>query len=864
MSQPPPVQLESLLAYEPFVRRVLRQMMVGEDQVSDLVQETWLRALNRPPQEGRPVRAWLATVARNLARDLHRNRHRSVRREQEVAREECDDSLQRAQDRLELQQHLVQAVLGLEEPLKQVMLLSFYEELTSAQVATRLGLSESSVRRARKQALERLRGNLDESVDGGRGADGDRHALGAAEGGGRETGGGGHGAPLPALRLGSLVCFGRSRRAGVVAGPRQSAVLLGGVLRAGACARPAVCNRPHRSERGTRARSSDLGGQRRCHGPRLPRACFTARACHLHRARTRRRRTRARHGRMGICALVPRPGGFASIEALRAMEDIARFPGHFFPYTRFRSEVRRTDAEGYVDLPLTGPSIVVMGQDGQRGFLEAVPDARAVQGEGRSLTVQARGDVPMEVRVLDPDGRPLAGAPVALLRVPVTNGTQRGVETLADLGVTRVGGAGLEFRRIPGLMQADPDQEYVWRAELRIPGVPFVAVDMEADGPTVLHAPATAMLRVHLARPLKERQGVLRVEERDVDTPWSLSAPLDADAERSGFLIRVGLGQRFTVTFDDYGRGEGPSWSGTGPNEPGTVQPVYLGVLEPARVRGILTLPETGAAPPALPFRLMALGVRGKVLAQLTVVPDADGAFSVALPGATEPELLGYELLADWKVGEAWRQYRAAIAIDPHAGVREWDLGEVRLGTQPWALTGMCSDGRGIPVAGLSVEAVDSEGTVLARDTTRESGEFQMRALWSEQVFVRVAPASGWYATDEQQAVPDFQDRQVSVLPYGSLQGTVIVPEGLDSPVVQLESEQPGWQSLLPWTCEVDETGRFAFPQLRAGSYRLRIEDGSGVRVELPGLRVGAGETCPDARLQGVHLEGSNPSAAPR
>ncbi|MEZ6019060.1 MAG: sigma-70 family RNA polymerase sigma factor [Planctomycetota bacterium] len=723
MSQPPPVQLESLLAYEPFVRRVLRQMMVGEDQVSDLVQETWLRALNRPPQEGRPVRAWLATVARNLARDLHRNRHRSVRREQEVAREECDDSLQRAQDRLELQQHLVQAVLGLEEPLKQVMLLSFYEELTSAQVATRLGLSESSVRRARKQALERLRGNLDESVDGGRGAwmaIGMPWVLpkaGAAKLVGADTARrflpSGL-APWFALVgvAGLVLWLDRGKAPSFSVASFEQGPALGPQSATGPIEASAV---PAPDPVILAASGAATGpGSRALASPPEP-ATFTVRVLDG---------GEPVQG-MDVWAFAPSfrgPGGFASIEALRAMEDIARFPGHFFPYTRFRSEVRRTDAEGYVDLPLTGPSIVVMGQDGQRGFLEAVPDARAVQGEGRSLTVQARGDVPMEVRVLDPDGRPLAGAPVALLRVPVTNGTQRGVETLADLGVTRVGGAGLEFRRIPGLMQADPDQEYVWRAELRIPGVPFVAVDMEADGPTVLHAPATAMLRVHLARPLKERQGVLRVEERDVDTPWSLSAPLDADAERSGFLIRVGLGQRFTVTFDDYGRGEGPSWSGTGPNEPGTVQPVYLGVLEPARVRGILTLPETGAAPPALPFRLMALGVRGKVLAQLTVVPDADGAFSVALPGATEPELLGYELLADWKVGEAWRQYRAAIAIDPHAGVREWDLGEVRLGTQPWALTGMCSDGRGIPVAGLSVEAVDSEGTVLARDTTRESG----------------------------------------------------------------------------------------------------------------------------------------------
>lgn len=64
-------------------------------------------------------------------------------------------------ERIELQRCVSEAVLALPEPYRSVVSLRYYEDLSSAQIARRLGVPEATVRVRLMRALERLRRKLD-------------------------------------------------------------------------------------------------------------------------------------------------------------------------------------------------------------------------------------------------------------------------------------------------------------------------------------------------------------------------------------------------------------------------------------------------------------------------------------------------------------------------------------------------------------------------------------------------------------------------------------------------------------------------------------------------------------------------------
>ncbi len=161
MSQTPRPSTETLLQHEPFIRAVVRGLLFDEGRVQDVVQETWLTALRRPPRAGGSLRAWLARVAENLAKDSYRNTSRRTIREQAVARPESVESVDVTYERLAAQREVVDIVLALKEPYKGVVLLSYYQGLSAAEIAERLGRSAATVRSQLSRAHEILRCALD-------------------------------------------------------------------------------------------------------------------------------------------------------------------------------------------------------------------------------------------------------------------------------------------------------------------------------------------------------------------------------------------------------------------------------------------------------------------------------------------------------------------------------------------------------------------------------------------------------------------------------------------------------------------------------------------------------------------------------
>ncbi|MBP2705007.1 sigma-70 family RNA polymerase sigma factor [Microbispora sp. RL4-1S] len=130
-------------------------------RAEDVVQETLLRAWRHPSvQEGRPVRAWLFTVARNLVVDQHRAR---MARPQETGDEAlavlpADDELDRALESW----GVAEALASLRPEHREVLLETYYRGRSVKEASEVLGIPPGTVKSRTYYALRALKLALEE------------------------------------------------------------------------------------------------------------------------------------------------------------------------------------------------------------------------------------------------------------------------------------------------------------------------------------------------------------------------------------------------------------------------------------------------------------------------------------------------------------------------------------------------------------------------------------------------------------------------------------------------------------------------------------------------------------------------------
>ncbi len=154
-------ELEKLMSELSWLKRIASALVRDESDAKDLVQETWLVAAEHAPTDGRPFKPWLSRVALNLVR--MRSRASKRRRAREVAVEPSAESSPTPDEligRLRAQRVVADEVLRLAEPYRNMVLLHYFEDLSSAEIARRSGIPEGTVRRRLKVALDELRGRL--------------------------------------------------------------------------------------------------------------------------------------------------------------------------------------------------------------------------------------------------------------------------------------------------------------------------------------------------------------------------------------------------------------------------------------------------------------------------------------------------------------------------------------------------------------------------------------------------------------------------------------------------------------------------------------------------------------------------------
>ncbi len=164
MTTPPRLAAPLVEAETAPLRRLARALVDDTALADDLVQDTWLAAVRSPPELDRPIRPWLARV---LRRNLASVRRSSMRR---AARERAVAPLGATEDppaeRVESIGMLLREIERLSASDRELLQLVFWDGLSSAECAARLGRPASTVRTRVQRTLERLRTRLDRRCGG--------------------------------------------------------------------------------------------------------------------------------------------------------------------------------------------------------------------------------------------------------------------------------------------------------------------------------------------------------------------------------------------------------------------------------------------------------------------------------------------------------------------------------------------------------------------------------------------------------------------------------------------------------------------------------------------------------------------------
>jgi RNA polymerase sigma factor (sigma-70 family) len=161
-------QPEELLAHAGWLRALAATLVRDASSADDLVQDTWIAALQRPPRADRPLRPWLARVLRNLAKNERRASRRRAEHELDAHPAGSGQGSDELVAELEGQRLLVEALLGLEEPLRSTIVLRYFRGLDATRIGEMQGVPPGTVRWRLKQGIEALRARMDARFGGSR------------------------------------------------------------------------------------------------------------------------------------------------------------------------------------------------------------------------------------------------------------------------------------------------------------------------------------------------------------------------------------------------------------------------------------------------------------------------------------------------------------------------------------------------------------------------------------------------------------------------------------------------------------------------------------------------------------------------
>ncbi|TAJ18227.1 MAG: sigma-70 family RNA polymerase sigma factor [Planctomycetota bacterium] len=150
-----------LQAHSDRIRALALQLIRDPAGADDAAQEAWLVALRRGFDPDALPTSWWRETLRKLRGTQVRGRDRRTARETVAARGEGVEAADVRLAHEETLRTVTDAVLELDESYREVVLLRFFEQAGTAEIAARLGCPEATVRTRLNRALAQLREKLD-------------------------------------------------------------------------------------------------------------------------------------------------------------------------------------------------------------------------------------------------------------------------------------------------------------------------------------------------------------------------------------------------------------------------------------------------------------------------------------------------------------------------------------------------------------------------------------------------------------------------------------------------------------------------------------------------------------------------------
>jgi RNA polymerase sigma-70 factor (ECF subfamily) len=160
---PTPLDLDQeLRRHGGALRRLARELVRDGAAADDAVQETWLHAARRPPDERAQLGGWLATVLRRVVARSRRGERRRVERERAAVVGVAEPDHAEVAARAEIAQRLLAAVNELDAPYRDTIWQRYFEDLPPRAIAQRSGVPVATVKSRLQRGLQQLRGRLGE------------------------------------------------------------------------------------------------------------------------------------------------------------------------------------------------------------------------------------------------------------------------------------------------------------------------------------------------------------------------------------------------------------------------------------------------------------------------------------------------------------------------------------------------------------------------------------------------------------------------------------------------------------------------------------------------------------------------------
>ncbi len=564
-----------------------------------------------------------------------------------------------------------------------------------------------------------------------------------------------------------------------------------------------------------------------------------------------------------------------AFRALRQMEDVGGVLERL-------SRRFRTDTKGEVRVPFAEYGLVVGARTERWFHFEMLEDPEP--GGEFVLVLQPRSQV--QAQVFGPDGRPVAGVPVALtIKFGSFAQPMMTVKTKGKDGIATI-------RDFAPLVQMGPMEAAGVELALALPLTEPVAEPVDVDEleeePYLLELPATGEVVVEVldwaGEPVDQEVDVLlgAVPEGN-DFRISFSGPAMpgagqaivalVDGEARFPFVGLGMELQASVKLADYP--EALTVLSMGPAVAG--QSVRL-LIQPNAPSTVLTGRAVDAEGEAMVETKLSLVFseeteHGENSDWSDLKTDSKGRFRYAIgaPGDTAVVSRSLELRVPGKEwGESLAMTRIELALAYPPG--EHPLGDVMLSELPVLAAGTVIGPGGEPVAAASVglQHKVSYGSGAnefywnsdwrVRTSTDENGEFVLRGVPEDvdaEEFQVQAHRDG-YLPGEEPMLRGQTGLVVRLEAGGSLSGKLVVDEGIDLEdlEVQFVTETEGGGTNRH-SANLDEDGSFEWDSLQQGSGRVEVAPNRDEEAAFvaDGVLIVAGENH-DPRLEPIDLRG--------